>query len=93
MNKLIAMVATAVVVNGTRTVIEPGQELPELSEHDARELVASGAASNPAVEAVQAKADKRVSAQADAEFEAARQRVRQEQASIEPASVKAAAKK
>ena len=81
MSKLIAMVATAVVINGERTVIQPGQELPELSAHDERELTASGAAKNPEDEAALAKADKRAAAKADAEFEAARQRVQQADAS------------
>lgn len=93
MSKLIALVATAVFINGARTVIEPGQELPELSEHDARELVASGAAQDPAVEAAQAKADKRAAAQGAAEFEAARQRVQQAQAPTAGQADKPAAKK
>lgn len=42
MSKLIALVATAVMVEGVRTTIQPGQELPDLHEHDARELTASG---------------------------------------------------
>lgn len=81
MSKLIAMVATAVIINGERTIIQPGQPLPELSEHDARELTASGAAKNLEDDAALAKADKRAATQADAEFEAARQRVQQAQAS------------
>ncbi len=96
MSKLIAMVATAVIINGERTVIQPGAELPELPAHDERELTASGAAKNPDDEAALAKADKRTAAKADAEFEQARQRVQQADASIaEPAAapVKPAAKK
>lgn len=93
MSKLIAMVATAVLVNGERTVIEAGQELPELSAHDARELIASGAAKNPDDDAALAKADKRAVRKADAEFEAVRQRVRDEQASTaKPAATPAAEK-
>ena len=41
---LIALVATAVMVDGVRTIIQPGEKLPELSPHDARELQQSGAA-------------------------------------------------
>ena len=48
MSQLIALVATAVVVDGVRTIIQPGEKLPELSPHDARELQQSGAAENPA---------------------------------------------
>ena len=41
---LIAMVATAVLVNGVRTIIQPGEALPELPEHDEKELLESGSA-------------------------------------------------
>lgn len=81
MSKLIALVATAVMVDGVRTVIQPGEELPDLSAHDERELLQSGAAENPADTAAQAKADARAKAAADAEFEATRQQVQQAQAS------------
>ena len=85
MSKLIALVATAVMVGGERTVIQPGQELPDLSTHDERELLQSGAAENPADTAAQAKADARAKAAADAEFEATRQQVQQAQESTAPA--------
>lgn len=81
MSKLIAMVATAVIVDGVRTIIQPGQELPELPEHDERELLQAGVAESPADTAAQAKADARAAAAAAAEFEAARQRAQQAQAS------------
>ena len=81
MSKLIALVATAVMVGGERTVIQPGQELPDLSTHDERELLQAAAAENPADTAAQAKADARAKAAADAEFEATRQQVQQAQAS------------
>ncbi len=83
MSKLIALVATAVMVDGERTVIQPGEELPELSSHDQRELLQSGAAQNPDDEAAKAKADERAAAKAAAEFEAARQRVIAERASTQ----------
>lgn len=81
MSKLIALVATAVVVNGERTIIGPGQELPELSSHDARELLKSGAAENPANTAALAKADALAEAAAQREFQEARDRVTAAQAS------------
>ena len=81
MSKLIALVATAVMVGGERTVIQPGQELPDLSTHDERELLQSGAAENPADTAPLAKEDARAKAAADAELEDARQQVQQAQAS------------
>ena len=99
MSKLIALVATAVMVAGVRTVIQPGEELPDLSAHDERELLQSGADENPADTAAQAKADARAKAAADAEFEATRQQVQQAQASTATATetakpaAKAAARK
>lgn len=81
MSKLIALVATAVMVGGERTVIQPGQELPDLSKHDERELLQSGAAENPAEKAALAKADARAEAKTGAEFQAARERAMQERAS------------
>ena len=82
MAKLIAMVATAVLLNGVRTIIQPGETLPELAPHDERELTASGAAENQDEKAAQAKADKREAIKADADFVAARKLVKQEQDSI-----------
>lgn len=81
MSKLIALVATAVLVDGVRTVIQPGEPLPELSAHDERELLQADAAENPADTAALAKEDARAKAAADAEFEATRQQVQQAQAS------------
>ena len=81
MSKLIALVATAVMVGGVRTVIQPGEELPELGKHDERELLQSGAAENPADKAALAKAEERAAAKTGAEFQAARERALQERAS------------
>lgn len=91
MSKLIALVATAVIVNGVRTVIQPGQELPELGAHDERELLQSGAAENPADTAALAKAEARTKAAADAEFKAARQAVQQAQESTKAETDESAA--
>lgn len=85
MSKLIAMVATAVMAGGVRTVIQPGEELPELSPHDTSELLAMGAAQDPAAVAADQAVDAAVAAHAAAEFEAARAAVQAERASIEPA--------
>lgn len=86
MSKLIALVPTAVLVDGVRTVIQPGQELPALNPHDAAALVASGAAEDPAKTAAQARTDAVIEQYHAAEFEAARARVLAEQASTEPAA-------
>ena len=81
MAKLIALVATAVMVNGERTVIQPGEELPDLNKHDAAELVASGAAEDLAKTKADEKAAAADAAAAAAEFEAARAAVRAANAS------------
>ena len=94
MSKLIALVATAVLVDGVRTVVQPGEPLPELSAHDERELLQAAAAENPADTAALAKEDARAKAAADAEFEATRQQVQQAQESTAPAkAAKAPARK
>ncbi|OGB19448.1 MAG: hypothetical protein A3I64_07095 [Burkholderiales bacterium RIFCSPLOWO2_02_FULL_67_64] len=84
------MVATAVMVDGVRTVIQPGEELPTLTRHDERELLKAEAAKSPDVDLAKAKDADRAAADAAAEFEAARKRVQDEQASTKP--VPAAAK-
>ena len=78
MSKLIALVATAVMVNGERTVIQPGEELPDLNKHDAKALVDSGVAEDSAATAAAEKAAKKEADAAAAEIEAARQRVKGE---------------
>lgn len=89
---LIAMVATAVMVNGHRTIIQPGQELPELPEHDEKELVDTGAALDLEAQAASDKARKQEEQFAQQEFQKARERAMAEQASITPpASEQAAA--
>ena len=72
MAKLIALVATAVMVDGVRTVIQPGEELPELNKHDASELVASGAAEDTAKTKAAERQAAAEAAAAAKEFEAAR---------------------
>lgn len=90
--KLIALVPTAVLVNGERQVVQPGEPLPELGEHDARELLAAGAAQDPAQVAAAEKAAAQEAAEAAAEIEAARQRVQAEAASTAPAPAPKAGK-
>ena len=48
---LIALVATAVIVDGERLVIPAGQPLPELKDKDRDELLAANAAREPISEA------------------------------------------
>lgn len=93
MSPLIALVPTAVMVGGERTVIQPGEPLPELSAHDARELLASGAAQDSAAAEQEAKALARDVAQAEADFAQARERVLQEAASTAAPAAPAAPQK
>lgn len=97
MPKLIALVATAVLLNGERIVIPPGGELPDdLPAHDAKELVGSGAAEDVAQSMREARKDERAEQAAQDEFQKARQQQLAEQASIAPrdaATGKPAAKK
>lgn len=85
MSRLIALVATAVLVNGVRTVIQPGQELPEQNEHDETELLANGAAMDPESAAATEKAKRQEEQWASREFQEARERVMAERASTAPA--------
>lgn len=79
--ELIAAVALAVMVDGRREVIQPGQTCPDLSEHDTNELLRSGAVVDQSLERAQEHADKKAAADAMADFNAARKRVIAEQAS------------
>ncbi|MEG0447437.1 MAG: hypothetical protein RR687_11775 [Comamonas sp.] len=78
---LIAMVATAVIVDGVRTVIQPGEELPELPEHDEKELLESGAALDPEAQAAAEKARNQEEQFAQQAFQEARERAMAERAS------------
>ena len=92
MSKLIAMVATAVVIEGVRTVIQPGEALPEISKHDERELLQSGAAQHQGDQAALDKADAAAVAAAEAEFAEARKRAQDEDRSRQQANDEANAK-
>jgi|GEM_PF-2286545 hypothetical protein len=82
--KLIALIATAVMVDGQRTIFQPGEELPPQSAHDARELVASGAAEDPEQTADLEKQAKKEAAAAAKEFKQARAKVQEKAESIAP---------
>jgi len=84
MGKLIAQIPIATWVDGERVVIEPGEEVPGLSEHDAAELLGSKSVIDPdAVAAVQKKAAV-ADAQARRAFDAERAAVIAAQKSITP---------
>lgn len=92
MSQLIALVATAVMVEGVRTIIQPGEPLPRLSKHDERELVQSGAAEDHGAKAAQEKADADAVAAAEADFAQARQRAQEEEEACMDATNDAKAK-
>lgn len=82
MAKLTAMVPTAVIVDGKRTVIQPGDWLPEdLPRHDARALVSSGAAADPAADDKAARAAEKPLRDAQRDYQESRLRVAEELAS------------
>lgn len=92
MSKLIALVATAVLINGERTIIQPGETLPDLGKHDERELLRSGAAEDPNATLAQAATEAGAQAAADAEFAAARRRQKEEAAALAQPPAEASAK-
>jgi hypothetical protein len=73
--QLIALVATAVMVDGSRTIVQPGEVLPDLGKHDAAELLRTGMAQDATAAEAQAKADKKAEALTKREFQEARERV------------------
>ena len=91
MSQLIALVATAVLINGVRTVIQPGEPLPELSKHDARELVGSGAAEPEGAQAAQQRLAQLQELDAQEDFAEARKRALEEQQAREQAEAQAKA--
>ena len=81
MSKLIALVATKVMVEGVATIIQPGELLPELSKHDTRELLSTNMAEDP-IDKAEAADDAAFAAKLEqADFKKARQRVKDEFAS------------
>lgn len=75
MSQFIAKVRLALVVGEVRTEIQPGEEVPELDDHDIKELKASGAIEDLDETARQEKAAARAESKASAEFEAERKAV------------------
>ena len=90
MGKLIAQVATAVFVDGVRTIIQPGEALPRISKHDERELVQSGAAQHTGEQATLDEANATAVAAAEADFTEARERVLEQESARQQANEEAA---
>ncbi|VFR54780.1 hypothetical protein BRI6_1099 [plant metagenome] len=81
MAKLIAQIPVAAFVDGKRVEIPPGEEVPGLSDHDARELVASGAVIDPTAVAAATRKAGQAEAKARRAFEEERSAVIQAQES------------
>lgn len=82
-NKLIALVAIAVMAEGVRATIAPGQEVTGLNKVDIADLKACGAIEDvTALEAARAK-DTKAQKAADKDFADARKAVQASQAAIE----------
>lgn len=92
MSTIIAQVPTAVIVDGQRVIIQPGQPLPRLTNHDERALLQAGAAINTEFTAALDQVRQHEAEHAKAQFEAERQAVQDAQASIEVATEKPATK-
>lgn len=89
MGKLIAQVATAVFVDGVRTIIQPGEALPRISKHDERELVQSGAAQHTGDQATLEEANATAVAAAEADFTEARERALDQESARQQANEEA----
>ena len=86
--KLIALVAIAVLVDGVRTIIEPGQEVTGLNKVDIADLKASGSIEDQDEKEAAAKKDEQLEKKAAKEFADARKAVQASQAAIEAPSAK-----
>lgn len=89
MGKLIAQVATAVFVDGVRTIIQPGEALPRISKHDERELVQSGAAQHTGDQATLDEANATAVAAVEADFTEARERALDQESARQQANEEA----
>lgn len=89
--KLIALVAIAVLVDGVRTIIEPGEEVTGLNKVDIADLKASGSIEDQDEKEAAAKKDEQLDKKAAKEFADARKAVQASQAAIEARAAKAPA--
>lgn len=86
MSKLIALVAIAMLVNGERTEVQPGDEVTGLSPADADELKRIGSVQDDEELAADRKAADRAEKSGAAEFAKARKTIQATQSAIEAAS-------
>lgn len=81
--KLIALVAVAVLVNGTRTTINPGEEVTGLNPVDAADLKRIGAVQDEDEALAEEKANAKAEDKANREFAQMRKSVQASNAAIE----------
>jgi hypothetical protein len=77
----IAVVMVTAFIDGVRREFQPGEELPELNPHDSEALLKMGAIRDPNAEAAEAKAEAKTKAAGEKEFQAARGKVLDAEAS------------
>ncbi len=89
-NKIyVAAVMVTCHVAGERVIVQPGEPLPELPEHDVQQLLAMKAIRDPEADAAAAKADARVEKSAQADFKAAKAALAAEAKSVQDAGTAA----
>ena len=81
--KLIALVALALIIQGVRVTVQPGEEVTGLNKVDIADLLASGSIEDTDETAAQDKKDAVAEKKADKEFQDARKAVQASQAAIE----------
>lgn len=79
---LIALVTVVALVDGVRTIYEPGDEVKGLHPKDVETLILAGSIEDQSVREKAEKAAEREQAKADAEFAAARAAVQAHQETI-----------
>jgi len=83
MSKLIAVVAIALFIGGERTVIQPGEEVPDLNAVDTAELKRIGSIQDEDEVRADQKTAARIDAAAAGEFAKARKAVQANNAAVE----------
>lgn len=68
----VARVRVTCYVDGVRTEVQPGEPVPELSDHDTEQLLRMEAIADPAADASDERKAARAKRQADAEYQAQR---------------------
>jgi hypothetical protein len=81
---LIALVAVVTMIDGQRKTFEPGEQVTGLHKADEDALIACGSLEDRSASEKDAKAAEREQAKAEAEFQAAREAVQAQQATIAP---------